>query len=188
MKRVLGLILLPCLLLVANGCGGSATATTATTAAATTTLSPATSSTSTTDTTSATNETTTYTARLFGKDVVPAVTTDATGTATFTPSYNGSKVAFVLKVWNMTNAVAARVRQGKAGSNGAVIVTLFDGPTKKGKFTGTLAKGSFTAANLTGSLKGKTIADLLNLIDAGEAYVNVGTTQHPKGEIRGQIQ
>jgi hypothetical protein len=185
MKRALGLILLLCLLSVATGCGGSATTTTA---AATTTLSPATSSTSTTDTTSSADGTTTYTARLFGKDVVPAVTTDATGTATFTPSYNGSKVTFVLKVWDMTGAVAARVRQGKAGSNGTVIVTLFDGPTKKAKFTGTLAKGSFTAANLTGSLKGKTIADFLNLIDAGEAYVNVGTTKHPKGEIRGQIQ
>jgi hypothetical protein len=37
-------------------------------------------------------------------------------------------------------------------------------------------------------LQGKTIADLVADIKAGNAYVNVHTTEHPGGEIRGQIQ
>jgi hypothetical protein len=36
--------------------------------------------------------------------------------------------------------------------------------------------------------KGKTIADLVQEIKNGDAYVNVHTVQHPAGEIRGQIE
>ena len=37
-------------------------------------------------------------------------------------------------------------------------------------------------------LAGKSVADLVALFQSGQAYVNVGTTQNPKGEIRGQIR
>ena len=59
---------------------------------------------------------------------------------------------------------------------------------KKGKFTGVLARGTITAANLVGPLKGKAVEDLVRDIRAGDAYVNVHTTAHPAGEIRGQIK
>jgi hypothetical protein len=39
-----------------------------------------------------------------------------------------------------------------------------------------------------GPLKGKTIADFVALIKAGSVYLNVGTTSHPSGEIRGQLK
>jgi len=39
-----------------------------------------------------------------------------------------------------------------------------------------------------GPFTGKTIADLVAEIQAGKAYVNVHTKEHPDGEIRGTIQ
>jgi hypothetical protein len=51
-----------------------------------------------------------------------------------------------------------------------------------------LAQGNFNASVLIGSLTGKTIADFVALLESGQAYVNVGTTKNPKGEIRGQIR
>ena len=56
-----------------------------------------------------------------------------------------------------------------------------------GRFNGVLQTGVITKANLVGSLKGKEISDLVDLINAGRAYVNVHTSQYPGGEIRGQI-
>jgi hypothetical protein len=39
-----------------------------------------------------------------------------------------------------------------------------------------------------GQLAGATLADLVEHIVAGNAYVNVHTSQFPAGEIRGQIK
>jgi len=41
---------------------------------------------------------------------------------------------------------------------------------------------------LMGSLKGKTVNDLIEQIEAGNAYLNIHTSKHPDGEIRGQIK
>ena len=38
------------------------------------------------------------------------------------------------------------------------------------------------------ALKGKTIADFVALVKAGSLYLNVGTSSHPLGEIRGQLK
>ena len=51
-----------------------------------------------------------------------------------------------------------------------------------------LAEGNFNASALIGSLAGKSVVDLVALFQGGQVYVNVGTTQNPKGEIRGQIR
>jgi hypothetical protein len=57
-----------------------------------------------------------------------------------------------------------------------------------GRFQGVLAAGVITDANLVGLLAGQTLADLIAEIAAGNAYVNVHTSQFPGGAIRGQIQ
>ena len=81
----------------------------------------------------------------------------------------------------------ARLRAGKAGETGGLIMTLYDGP-KSGSFSGVLKEGSFTADDLEGPLKGKTIEDLVSMILADSVYFNVGTLDHANGEIRGQLQ
>jgi hypothetical protein len=129
-----------------------------------------------------------YKVALSGDQVVPPVTTSASGTAEFTVSDDGLSVAFELDVTDITDVTAAHIHMGAAGSEGSVVVPLFTGPQKPGSFTGILAKGNFTAAELAGPLKDKALADLLTAIAADDAYVNVHTAAHPGGEIRAQIK
>jgi hypothetical protein len=53
-----------------------------------------------------------------------------------------------------------------------------------GAVNGVLSKGTSAASDLKGPLTGKQLSDLVNLIKSGNAYVNVHTTQNPRGEIR----
>ena len=52
---------------------------------------------------------------------------------------------------------------------------------------GTLASGSIDAGDLIGPLVGQPLEDLVEVIEAGGAYVNVHTVAHRGGEIRGQL-
>jgi CHRD domain len=130
----------------------------------------------------------TYTASLAGADVVPPVSTRATGTVTFTSASNGTALRYVLRVRGISNPTVARLHEDATGANGPTIATLFAGPAKKGSFTGTLASGTLRATSLGGLLAGKKLADLLSLIKAGKIYVLLGTTKYRTGEIRGQIK
>jgi hypothetical protein len=130
----------------------------------------------------------TYTAAVTGGNEVPAISTAASGTLTLTVANGRSSVSYVLQVNGITSLTAARLHEGKVGATGATILTLYGGPAKSGLYTGTIAKGSFTAAKLVGPLKGKTIDDFIGMIEAGDVYVNVGTSPHLSGEIRGQVQ
>jgi hypothetical protein len=127
-----------------------------------------------------------YSATLSGQNEVPARSTAAGGTLTVT--VQGGSIHYSLVVSAIVNASVARLHEGKAGTIGATIATLFTGPTKTGSFTGTLAEGSFAAADLQGPLSGKTVADLIALIKSGSVYLNVGISGNPTGEIRGQLQ
>ena len=184
MKKTLVLGVLTLVLLVC-GCAAKATTTTTSTTGVSVTTAGSTSTTTTVTTVAIAGET--FTAELAGKNVVPPVDTSATGTVSFTVDATGTRVHFVLEVSNITDAVAARLHVGRVGTNGQGLLILFPGPTKAGTFTGVLAEGNFNASALIGSLAGKTIADLVTLLESGRAYVNVGTVKNPKGEIRGQI-
>jgi hypothetical protein len=154
----------------------------------TTTTATGGSETTTTSTTAApTDSRLTFTAQLTGDEEIPAVSTSATGTLTFTVADDGSKVDYVFRVTDLVGVQIARLREGKSGENGDAIMILYDGP-KTESFSGILAQGSFTAADMEGPLKGKTIEDLVTLILADSVYFNVGTLEHSGGEIRGQLQ
>jgi CHRD domain len=135
---------------------------------------------------------TTFHATLSGNNQSPAIDTPAHGTATFTLSSSGKSLRFRLHVDDIENVSMAHIHIGAAGQEGPVAVWLYPShppaQVKKGKFTGELATGVITARQLQGPLKGKTIADLVQEIKNGDAYVNVHTVQHPAGAIRGQIQ
>jgi hypothetical protein len=87
----------------------------------------------------------------------------------------------------MQKVTASHIHQGKAGTNGPVVVTLFKTNSPSATTNGLLSKGTITATNLEGPLKGKQISDLISMIKSGNAYVNVHTEANPKGEIRGQL-
>ncbi len=129
-----------------------------------------------------------FKATLSGSHVVPAVKTMAKGEAGFKLGKDGMELIYTLKVRDIENVTAAHIHQGKKGKNGPPVANLFTGPKKEGKFSGVLSKGTITAADLSGSLAGKPLTALIDMIKAGDAYVNVHTDKHPDGEIRGQIK
>ena len=128
-----------------------------------------------------------FKAVLSGSEVVPSVTTMAKGEATFELSKNGKKLGYKVMVSDIENVTAAHIHMGKMGEAGPAIAPI-QMKGKKGKFSGTLAKGTITSKELIGSLKGKTVKDLIAEIEAGNTYLNVHTGKNPDGEIRGQLK
>ena len=53
---------------------------------------------------------------------------------------------------------------------------------------GMIIRGNLTDSSLQGPVQGKTLGDLISLMNSGDTYVNILTLNHPDGEIRGQIQ
>jgi len=127
-------------------------------------------------------------AKLTGNDEVPSVKTKADGEVKFKLSSDSKELSYKLKVKNIVNTTAAHIHHGMKGKNGTPLANLFTGPKKEGKFSGTLSEGTITAKDLSGDLMGKSIDDLVQLIKAGDTYVNVHTDAKPDGEIRGQIK
>lgn len=124
-----------------------------------------------------------FTATLSGENEVPPVTTEATGTATFT--IRGDSLFYELTVSNITGVTASHIHgPADPGVNAGVLLLLYSssqGPT--GAINGTLAAGKATASDVNGI----SIDSLFTLLRNGKAYVNVHTAAHAPGEIRGQI-
>lgn len=110
---------------------------------------------------------TTFLGRLDGANQVPPVTTKALGQACVELNPDGS-LSYKVSTSGLS-AVAAHIHKGGRGTNGPVVFPLKGGPTV---FSGTTAK-----------LSQAQLQDLL----AGLYYVNVHTSSHPGGEIRGQL-
>jgi CHRD domain-containing protein len=127
-----------------------------------------------------------YITVLNGKNEVPShPDVTATGISGFIVNSGNSKVWYQIEAEGLKGVTQAHIHSGKVGENGPVVATLFKG--SKDSVNGALVQGSITADKLEGPLKGKSISDLVNLIDKSSAYVNVHTQSFPDGEIRGQI-
>jgi hypothetical protein len=146
--------------------------------------------------------------KLSGDQEVPPVgvviDTQARGKAEFKLSKDGTELHYKLSVSRIENAFMAHIHIGPVGVNGPIVVWLFPstapvpGPLGAGPQHGKLAEGTITAANLVGPLAGHPLSDLIDAIQAGNAYVNVHTNDgiaptntgpgdFPGGEIRGQL-
>jgi hypothetical protein len=111
------------------------------------------------------------------------------GAAPGGPPLAGDVLRYSVSVNNIKDVTAAHLHMGKGTSaEGPVIAALFLGPKKGGQFSGTLAQGTIMDKDLLGPLSGKTVTDLVALINSGEVYVNVHTTRNPQGEISGQVK
>lgn len=142
-----------------------------------------------------------YSASLSGGSEIPEVNTQATGEAIFelnaqaaalgsaaSAASSGDQMAYKINLQNIEEVTAAHIHMGKNDENGPIVVTLYDGEGPTGKISGELVVDTITVQNLEGPLEGKQISDLVDLFDAGDAYVNVHTLKNPNGEIRGIIQ
>ena len=117
----------------------------------------------------------TYEAHLTGDEEVPPVMTDASGLGTFALSPDLSTVDFSLAVEDIDNITAAHLHTGWPGQNGGVVHTLY------GNNVVTLEPGS--------PIYGLLPFDAQHVLDlwSGYYYANVHTSDHPSGEIRGQV-
>lgn len=101
----------------------------------------------------------------------------------------GDALHYKLSVRDIENVTAAHLHKGSStDSEGPVVAPLYTGAKKSGEFSGDLVEGTIRAEDLKGPLAGKSIPDLVALMQSGEVYVNVHTAKHPKGEIRGQVK
>jgi hypothetical protein len=124
-----------------------------------------------------------FTAELTGAQERPTpVQTEGEGEAKF--ESDGTSVAFELKWQDLSSpAFAAHIHCGGPEVAGPVGVTLFAGAMG----TEGEVQGSFTAPD-PGNLCGwEDLGDVLEAMATGGAYVNVHSTNHPGGEIRGQV-
>ncbi|MBA3750860.1 MAG: CHRD domain-containing protein, partial [Nitrosopumilus sp.] len=68
--------------------------------------------------------------------------------------------------------------------NGLIVFALFrpDAPVDQISENETITEDEFV-----GSLKGKSMSDLITAMSNGSIYANIHTQDNPNGEIRGQI-
>jgi hypothetical protein len=127
------------------------------------------------------DQTTFNAAPLAGNNELPAHTTAASGTASFTAE--DATVTYSLDLRSISGVTMAHIHSGAPGSNGPVRVKLYAGP-ETGAVSGRLAEGTFTASDVSGI----TLNQLLHEMSNGTAYVNVHTTAFPDGEVRAQVR
>ena len=129
--------------------------------------------------------------RLTGDQQVPAVDTTAFGFAEVQLSEDNNTLSFEVVVCNIANVIASHIHVGAAGTNGPVVLPFFgsSSPFNSTRGCGTLAEGTRTSANLVARPEAgiNTWTDFINALIAGNSYVNVHTTAHTGGEIRGQL-
>ena len=129
--------------------------------------------------------------RLTGDQQVPAVNTAAFGFAEVQLSEDNNTLSFEVVVCNIANVIASHIHVGAAGTNGPVVLPFFGSSTPFNSTRGcdTLAEGTRTSANLVARPEAgiNTWTDFINALIAGNTYVNVHTTAHTGGEIRGQL-
>src|ERR671919_2686395 len=128
-----------------------------------------------------------YDANLTGSSEVPPVTTNATGLAELELNDDGDEMSFDIQVEDIEGATQAHIHQGSEGENGDPVVWLFNSTEPTDEEDGTLESGDFTAEDFVGPLQGQNMTDLVELMDDGQAYVNVHTEANPGGEIRGTL-
>jgi hypothetical protein len=107
--------------------------------------------------------------KLSGGEEVPPVSTQASGSGSFTVAADGAVSGSVTT--SGMNGVAAHIHQGARGQNGPVIVPL----TKSGDSTWSTPPGA------------KLNEAQMSAFKAGNLYVNVHTPQNKGGEIRAQL-
>lgn len=140
-----------------------------------------------------------------GSQEVPARDTQGQAQAIFHLSKDGSSLDYKLIASNIENVFMAHIHMAPPGNNGMIVVWLYPstavapGPVGAGRTDGVLVEGTITAANLVGPLAGAELKDLVDAMNAGNAYVNLhtndgvgdtntGAGDFPGGEIRADVR
>jgi hypothetical protein len=130
--------------------------------------------------------------RLVGKEQVPPVTIKAFGRADVRLINNANALQFRLTVCDIANVTMAHIHVGASGKNGPVILFLYhmhDPLFSSIKGCHVLSSGTLHPSDLIPSSANgiNNWTDFVNALLSGNTYVNVHTSVHPAGEIRGQL-
>ena len=138
-----------------------------------------------------------FQAELRNSEEVPATNSSSSGNFEIEFNEARDQAAFMLNVYNGTAVEEAHIHCGPRGSNGPVVATLFGNVPGGFNVHGTLSDFTLTDANIAAipssnassscNIPVETVGDVLQLINRGEAYVNVHDAAHPSGAIRGQL-
>ena len=101
---------------------------------------------------------------------------------------NNNMMTYKMNVTGLTNATSANIKLGKIGEGNDVVVDLLKISNQKDTATGKLIRGNITDESLTGSMSGKSLADLRTAMANNETYISVATSAHPDGELAGLIK
>ena len=141
---------------------------------------------------------------LQGAEEVPPRVTPASGQISLR-LLDDDHIGYTLDVANITNVTMAHIHMAPKGVNGGIVVWLYPSvkgtaplPGGSGPVGRILVSGTFSSADFRGALAGKTMADFLAAVEAGQTYGNVhtddgiappntGAGDFPGGEIRGQL-
>lgn len=139
-----------------------------------------------------------FRAHATGAEEVPPNDSRAQGQAVFQLSRDGTELQYRLNVANIQNVTQAHIHCAPVGSNGGIALWLYpSAPPARlipGRSSGVLGTGTATDGDVVtvdasavcpGGIA--TLAELVEKLRTGGAYVNVHTLQYPPGEIRGQI-
>jgi hypothetical protein len=127
-----------------------------------------------------------FKAKLKGENEVPPVTSTAGGKAKFKVKDN--VITSKINITGITDVTAAHIHAGIKGQNGEPVVDLLKTGNQSNTEGRLIIQGEITPSDLQGSMAGKTLEDLQTAMGNEETYVNVHTSEHPDGEIRGQIK
>lgn len=107
-----------------------------------------------------------------GDQVVPSVTTTATGLTSTTANLATRRLVVVVNATSVDDATSAGLHQGSAGNNGAELVPLTQTPMILGQWSAEIEPLD---------------SDAWFAYRGGSTYTQVATPAEPNGEIRGQI-
>ena len=117
-------------------------------------------------------------------------TTIPAGTAKFNVDPQGNML-YQIDVKNIKGVIGAHLSL----QNGTDLAQVFNpyieiagkSEIPTGEVNGPLSKGVLTTNDLSGTLIGKNVTDLANLMNSGSVYVVVRTISNENGQIQGQI-
>ena len=127
----------------------------------------------------------------FQETPVPKLTD---GTGTFTATVNGGTLTYKLTFSHLSSpAFASHIHFAEPGVTGGIVVGLCGfGTAPACPAGGGIVTGTITAADIQAltaqNVKAADFAGLVSILESGDAYVNVHTTNFPGGEIRGQVK
>ena len=127
-----------------------------------------------------------YRAKLDGNKEVPPVKTTSEGVINF--KTKGDMLTWKINVTGISDATGVHIHKAKVGENGEAVVDLLKVSKHSDNPKGMIMRGNITDSSLTGSMAGKTIADLKTAMSNGDVYINLKTKDHPDGLMRGQIK